>query len=511
MGKFVWPLPGHTRISSPYGWRNCPFHGKEFHTGVDIPAASGTPILAARSGTVAEARYAGSYGNMVYLNHGGSATRYGHMTKYVVKAGQAVTAGQTIGYVGSTGNSTGPHLHFEVYVNGSRVNPINYVAFSDTVKDYSGGGAVSSVNGMSAETDAAAAVVHIPQVEKVWTVYETDTPYKPPDAYRVVWQSYTTGQTLDITPRVASPEIKDDAAAVCMELTFSVMQAVGEKFMPVLNLECGDYVSVTNTGSGECVFLGQIQRVAGSYRGSVSVTCHDGGRVLTGNEIIIQFGNISAYAALSAIANKVGISTFSCPNLVSSVNGTEKANAAEIAQNILDTVSAENGVPYFLRMMGNTLVVRSFGQVPIIGYCRQESNLAAMDILDEAADIDVSRDIADLRNSVSVYSDQDDSVQVLATEEDAASIRRYGKRTALETYSDSDGVSAAYKARKVLSTRNTVAETLTLSCYGTDRVMAGVRLSLNLAEAKGDYWVEAVTHQLSVPHRMSLTLRRCTA
>ena len=124
-GDLLWPLSGITRTSSPFGYRNCPFHGRELHSGVDIPAPSGTPILAADAGTVTLSTYGSSYGNNVKINHGnGMETRYCHMSSRAVSAGQVVAKGEVIGYVGSTGNSTGAHLHFMVMINGTPTDPM---------------------------------------------------------------------------------------------------------------------------------------------------------------------------------------------------------------------------------------------------------------------------------------------------------------------------------------------------------------------------------------------------
>jgi len=127
-GSFVWPVPGYTVPSSAYGWRKHPIYGtRKFHAGEDIPANSGTPIVAAASGTVTTAGWVSGYGNYTVINHGGGVmTAYGHQSSIQVSVGQSVSAGQQIGLVGSTGNSTGPHLHFEVYVNGATQNPMNY-------------------------------------------------------------------------------------------------------------------------------------------------------------------------------------------------------------------------------------------------------------------------------------------------------------------------------------------------------------------------------------------------
>ena len=126
-GELCWPLPGHTYISCHFGEVDA--FGNAGHRGTDIPAPEGTPILAAHSGTVLVSGWNDSYGNQVLLDNGaGLSTRYAHMTQTAVTAGEAVTAGQVIGYVGSTGDSTGNHLHFEVMQNGVRVNPIDMVS-----------------------------------------------------------------------------------------------------------------------------------------------------------------------------------------------------------------------------------------------------------------------------------------------------------------------------------------------------------------------------------------------
>lgn len=98
------------------------------HTGVDFAASSGTKIFAWKTGTVSVANWNGDYGNFIEIKHNdGTISRYAHLSGYACSKGQTVEAGQTIGYVGSTGNSTGPHLHFEIKVNGSFVNPLNYL------------------------------------------------------------------------------------------------------------------------------------------------------------------------------------------------------------------------------------------------------------------------------------------------------------------------------------------------------------------------------------------------
>lgn len=136
-GTMAWPVPSSTRVTSPFGWRICPFHGRELHPGIDIgrPSAGGDwpesnrSIIAAASGTVLAAGYRGGYGNTVILDHGnGVTTLYAHQAGGGIKVsvGESVKKGERIGTVGSTGSSTGLHLHFEVRVNGTPKNPATY-------------------------------------------------------------------------------------------------------------------------------------------------------------------------------------------------------------------------------------------------------------------------------------------------------------------------------------------------------------------------------------------------
>jgi murein DD-endopeptidase MepM/ murein hydrolase activator NlpD len=128
MTPSIWPVLG--KLESGVGGRRNPFGGRryEYHEGQDIDAAYGTPVQVTATGNVTIARRQRGYGNVVYVDHGnGLSTRYGHLSQINVTVGQMVTRGQTIGLVGSTGRSTGPHLHYEVRINNQPVNPKQYL------------------------------------------------------------------------------------------------------------------------------------------------------------------------------------------------------------------------------------------------------------------------------------------------------------------------------------------------------------------------------------------------
>jgi murein DD-endopeptidase MepM/ murein hydrolase activator NlpD len=128
-GTYTWPAPGYTGISSPYGMRYHPIlKQRRLHTGMDIAAPMGATIVAADSGTVISAGWMSGYGNVIIIDHGqGVSTLYAHQSSFIVGKGATVEKGQAIGKVGSTGWSTGPHLHFEVRINGNPTDPAPYV------------------------------------------------------------------------------------------------------------------------------------------------------------------------------------------------------------------------------------------------------------------------------------------------------------------------------------------------------------------------------------------------
>jgi murein DD-endopeptidase MepM/ murein hydrolase activator NlpD len=125
----VWPLMGW--LTSGFGMRQDPMNGSpDFHSGLDISADKGTPVHATADGTVQLAGYNGNYGNCVEISHGfGIGTRFGHLSRFVVRPGQHVSRGDVIGYVGMTGRTTGAHLHYEILLNGQPINPLKFLGW----------------------------------------------------------------------------------------------------------------------------------------------------------------------------------------------------------------------------------------------------------------------------------------------------------------------------------------------------------------------------------------------
>ncbi len=135
---------GGVRLSSSYGMRSHPVLGsRRQHNGIDLAGPTGTPVYATADGIVGKAKYWGSYGNYVQIEHGGQLqTRYAHLSGYTVSPGDTVRKGQLIGYIGSTGRSTGPHLHYEVRIAGQAVDPSPYMVETQFAYDEHGQGGV---------------------------------------------------------------------------------------------------------------------------------------------------------------------------------------------------------------------------------------------------------------------------------------------------------------------------------------------------------------------------------
>ncbi|MGL4240307.1 MAG: M23 family metallopeptidase, partial [Beijerinckiaceae bacterium] len=123
------PMPGEFDITSSFGTRSDPFtRSMAMHTGIDFRAPTGSPVRATASGKVVEAGWAGGYGNMVEIDHGnGLTSRYAHLSAITVTAGDTVAKGSTVGRVGSTGRSTGPHLHYETRIDGDPADPMRFI------------------------------------------------------------------------------------------------------------------------------------------------------------------------------------------------------------------------------------------------------------------------------------------------------------------------------------------------------------------------------------------------
>ena len=305
MGTYIWPCPGYSRISSKFGNRIHPISGKKkFHDGVDLAAPSGTPIYAARPGTVTRSGKNGGYGNYISIDHGGGMMSfYAHCKTLLVRQGTSVSAGQKIATVGTTGTSTGNHLHFGMHKNGAKVNPLNYVAASDNAGNYTGprgksSGASSA--GSSAETSSK------PSSGMSGSGSSSEKEEKK-DITTVVVKSVsgtadTQKRTLMDRPPYLTNGVEiliqnDQVYLPCVEgsvklertrkgapakLTFTVVKD------KVLNFQEGNPVSMRF--NGEKVFYGFVFTKSRSDSRLIKVTCYDQIRYLKNKDTISYSG-----------------------------------------------------------------------------------------------------------------------------------------------------------------------------------------------------------------------------
>jgi len=305
MGAWGWPVPSHSRISSGFGPRSSPGGiGSTNHGGIDIAAPSGVPILAARAGRVVSASWQGGFGNTVVIDHGGGWTSlYAHNSQNAVRPGQVVRGGNLIARVGSTGNSTGPHLHFEIRSGGTRLNPSNFVSFGMRTSDWANG---TPVSGGSSAGD----ITPPPPGGGAMDGSGSDfgAPGAPPrqPITQVVNES-TTGQTgrrknnlrtaegvLDVGCEILIQNRRNDillpvtVGEITLEyarrgspgkLTFDVVND------DILNFHEGNPVRLRV--DGENVFLGYVFTKRRKFGGIISVTCYDQIRYLKNKDTLV--------------------------------------------------------------------------------------------------------------------------------------------------------------------------------------------------------------------------------
>lgn len=294
MGSFVWPSPQYTRVTSPYGPR-----WGDFHSGVDLGGSNGLPIIAARPGTVIASEYHNSYGNYVKISHGGGiSTLYAHASKLLVSVGKNVVAGEKIALVGSTGNSTGPHLHFEVRENNSTKNPLNYVSDKDTISNYTGPGSFNALpaeqgrGGTGGSPETAAAEESKSQAKEITEIVVKSTTGKP-GAYRLN-ALRETDAILAAGCEILIQEDVDKIHAPLVEgeitLEYDRKGSPGTLTFNVLkegSLSFQEGNSVSFRVDGKRIFYGYVFTKKRNKDGIITVTCYDQLRYLKNEDSLI--------------------------------------------------------------------------------------------------------------------------------------------------------------------------------------------------------------------------------
>lgn len=326
------------------------------------------------------------------------------------------------------------------------------------------------------------------------------------EQYVVKWQRDIKTPPVDISARAGGITTTDDLDSLVVSMSLDVQQGVLDPYHKPLAISCGDRIQFYR--SGALVMDGQVNTVSGDYREKQQLTVYDDGVVLSKNDLIIQFNGISASKAITQLCGRLGIAVGGLPTMPTKITQIYHDAVSTILEDILDTVSAETGKQYHIRVRGGKLYVIERGSKVIAAKYKAAENLPAQLIQLQTGSPSVKKSIEDLRNAVTICSDQDSSVSVLASAADSASVARYGKRMKIDTCSDKDGSTATQKAKTLLASLKAETEEITVQTFGADNVQAGVLLYFDMKEFSGTFLVSAVTKNFGNPYTMDLTLKR---
>lgn len=326
------------------------------------------------------------------------------------------------------------------------------------------------------------------------------------EKYLAKWYSRDTGSTTDLTSRCGAVSLTDDLDSLAVTMSMDVQQSAIDPHYKPLGIACGDRILFYKNGS--LIMSGQIGTVSGDYRTKIQLSVTDDGIILTKNDVIVQFNGVAADTAIWQLCAKLEITAGSIPTMNTAITKIYHDAVSTVLQDILETVTAETGTEYKIRVRNGKLYITPYGTTPVTATFQPAGNLSAFEIQKQPGVPNIKWSIDDLRNAVQIYSDQDNSVSVLASASDADSVARYGQRMKIDTFSDSDGATAAQKAKTLLAQLNAVTKEISIHTYGADSVSSGVVLAFDLDEFAGNFRVKAVTHNYDHPHTMDLTLKR---
>lgn len=499
MANYVWPCPKYTRVSSPFGYRNGVFvKGAEYHKGVDLAAPTGSPILAARDGKILYAQWSNSFGNWIQIDHGGGiTTRYGHASKLLVSAGQTVKAGQQIALVGSTGNSTGPHLHFEVQLNGVPKNPLNYVSDKDT--------AVAATPQKSADSKSNSQTS--PGVNIVEYLNSLSNVEVLPQGVKfgAVTTAQQTNQTIRLIIQRGStiyePSVEEgiewtlERQGSPGQLTFTVVQD------EILKFQEGDAVKVWY---GETPFFyGFVFTKKRGQDGHVSVTAYDQLRYLKNKDTYL-YTNKTASQLLQMIASAVNLQTGAVENTgyVIPKRLEENATYFDMLQNALDLTVINQKKLFVLYDDCGKLNLRNVVSLRLNVLIDAETG--------ESYEYTTTID-SDVYNQIKLTRDNEDTGKKdVYIAKDSGNISQWGVLQYCDTLQDDENGKS--KADALLGLYNRKKRSLTLSgVFGNIQVRAGSSLVVNLKlddlEVNNYMVVERVKHSFrNNEHKMDLTL-----
>nr|DAW50961.1 MAG TPA: 43 kDa tail protein [Caudoviricetes sp.] len=342
MGSFVWPVSTAAIITSPFGPRWGSFH---YGTDLSYGGCNGDIIKAARAGKVTFAGSSGTYGNLVKISHGGGVeTRYAHCSSFIVSAGDQVKAGQAIARIGTTGRSTGPHLHFEIRFNGTSKNPMNYVSKSDSVANFTGDMGTSSVSGSGSSGTKRSKAKEISQIKVVSTTGKQGAQDKSLRGKRTVLKDGCE-VLIQSGSKVYQPELEG-------EITWSLERtgAAGKlEFNAIddgtLKLKYGSPVRFKYFGKN--VFWGYIFTIKPNGD-TFSVTAYDQLRYFKNKDVMI-YKKKTYSQLLKQIAKKYSLSCGTIVNTKYAIpKRIEEGTLFDILGNAADLTKKETGKTYIL-------------------------------------------------------------------------------------------------------------------------------------------------------------------
>lgn len=324
------------------------------------------------------------------------------------------------------------------------------------------------------------------------------------DSYKLVWTAYQ-GTSKDITGYVAELQCTDAMEALSAELTFTFARNSNDKYLGVLPIHAGDRVQLFNNAAE--IFRGIIREVSTDG----TVTANDLGWYLGQSTIIMQANKLAASEVIKKVGAKAGVQIGkmpSIPTLITEIYANK--TPAEIITAILEKATAERGTKYFCRVEGSALCIYEYPVTPIKPIYKPAENLAAFPITWRLGSVSGSENINDLRNTVTVYRDKDDTLRVLDTASDADSVAHYGLlQHVIQADDKMTSAQATQAAKATLKNLNQVAQDYTIeSMFGADEVRCGVMLEFNSpGYIVGKFIVTEVTHTYYPTHTMTLEVK----
>lgn len=497
MGNFIWPCPGYSRVTC--GWGTPRSYGH--HLGVDIGVPTGSRLIATRAGRVLSAGYKGSYGIQVYIDHGnGVKSRCAHCSQALVKAGQRVSAGQIIAKSGNTGHSTGPHLHFEIWINGRDRNPLQYVGKSDTLSRFTGKRGSSSLKLPEMKKQDA--------TKEITTVKVKSTRGKTAFHSGNSLQAKKTGNRdryellIQHNGKVYQPMVEDG-----ITVTWERKGTPGKMEFTVYNDKLlqvykGDAVRFKAGDRG--IFFGYVFTVRHVRRNWMTVTCYDQLRYFT-NQDVMSYKNKTYSQLLRLIAKQYRLNLGTVENTKYVISKRmEEGTLFDILGNASDLTYKNTNESYVL--------YDNFGKICL----RRRSNLKVPIIIDadmaESYDYESSID-GNVYNRIKLYIDNEKTgIREVYIYNNPDLQKKWGILQMTQKSSAESASAAQKQAGKLGQQYDRIRRRLSFkNCFGDTRVRAGslIKVELSLIDKKqsGYMIVERVTHMFGESgHTMDLEM-----